>query len=199
MLKTLLPLIVLVSSTFAAKTDLSGCTLTIVPLLTEIVTTTGVAGVQTYGNYAETTFLVFTCSLIVTASGLLINGVYLCSGMALSSVNYWIAAAAVHPPRLTFPVVLDIPAPAQFRRYHSPQLHSRSSKLESLERPLRLLLQSRPGPLPQLSLRIPSPPRLLRLPRLLQHPLGARLLHLQQPEAGHKFLSLIPLRPRAAL
>jgi len=56
--KVLAPfLFLLASSARAAKTDLAGCTLTSVPLLTAIVTTTGANGVVgSFGDYDFTTF-----------------------------------------------------------------------------------------------------------------------------------------------
>lgn len=60
MLTTFALLSYLTASAFTAKTDLSGCTLTIVPLLTEITTATVDGVVQDVGNYQYSTFLVTT-------------------------------------------------------------------------------------------------------------------------------------------
>ncbi|KAF8577800.1 hypothetical protein K439DRAFT_1639396 [Ramaria rubella] len=73
MLKAAFLLFTLFSSAQAAKTDLAGCTLTIVPLLTEIVTTTADGVVGSYGNYAETTFMwdgTEQCQLLDCGGGL---------------------------------------------------------------------------------------------------------------------------------
>jgi len=57
MLKALVALFALLAgSVQTAKTDLAGCTLTVVPLLTEIVTTTVNGVVSSYGDYGYTTF-----------------------------------------------------------------------------------------------------------------------------------------------